>query len=158
MIARAGVVTNLEAMEQQILFWRDHLDIAIEEIFKPIKLTRDQHVIARAFGRCSDVKIVQSRGSGKTWLIALCCAACCVLYPGTICAVVSGTAAQATLVLQKLKIISEQNPNLANELSGANARSLVQLSKDKGKCTFKNGSLTACVGTEPKLLCLTRRQ
>ena len=140
MIARAGVVTNLEAMEQQILFWRDHLDIAIEEIFKPIKLTRDQHVIARAFGRCSDVKIVQSRGSGKTWLIALCCAACCVLYPGTICAVVSGTAAQATLVLQKLKIISEQNPNLANELSGANARSLVQLSKDKGKCTFKNGS------------------
>ena len=140
MIARAGVVTNYEAMEQQILFWRDHLDIAIEELFAPIKLTRDQHVIARAFGRCSDVKIVQSRGSGKTWLVALCCAAMCVLYPGTICAVCSGTAAQATLVLQKLKMLADQNKNLANEISANNARTLVQLAKDKGKCTFKNGS------------------
>ena len=140
MIARAGVVTNFEAMEKQVIFWRDHLDIAIEDIFAPIKLTRDQHVIARAFGLCSDVKIVQSRGSGKTWLVALCCAAMCVLYPGTICAVCSGTAMQATIVLQKLKMIADQNKNLANEISASNARSLVQLAKDKGKCTFKNGS------------------
>lgn len=140
MIARAGVITNFSTAEKQILFWRDHLDIAIEQMFAPIKLTRDQHVIARAFGRGSDVKIVQSRGSGKTWLVALCCAATCVLYPGTVCAVVSGTAAQATIVLQKLKLISDQNPNLANEISASNARSLVQISKDKGKCSFKNGS------------------
>ena len=140
MIVRSGVITNFKAAEKQILFWRDHLDIFIEQCFAPIKLTRDQHVIARAFGRGNDVKIVQSRGSGKTWLVALCCAATCVLYPGTICAVVSGTAAQATLVLQKLKLIADQNPNLANELSANNARSLVQLAKDKGKCTFKNGS------------------
>lgn len=140
MIAQAGVVTDYKAAEKQILFWRDHLDVAIEEMFAPIHLTRDQHVIARALGRCSDVKIVQSRGSGKTWLVALCCAAMCVLYPGTICAVCSGTAMQATLVLQKLKLIADQNKNLANEISATNARSLVQLSKDKGKCTFKNGS------------------
>lgn len=129
-----------EQWEKQIQFWRDHLDIAIEQMFAPIKLTRDQHVIAREFGRSDDVKIVQSRGSGKTWLVALCCAATCVLYPGTICAVVSGTAMQATLVLQKLKLIADQNPNLANEISTTNARSLVQVAKDKGKCTFKNGS------------------
>lgn len=140
MLPRAGVITNFDAAEKQILFWRDHLDIAIEQLFPPIKLTRDQHVIARAFGRCGDCKFVQSRGSGKTWLIALCCAAMCVLYPGTICAVVSGTAAQATLVLQKLKMIADQNPNMANEISATNARSLVQLGKDKGKCSFKNGS------------------
>lgn len=140
MIPRSGVITDYSVAEKQILFWRDHLDIAIEQIFAPIKLTRDQHVIARAFGRGSDVKIVQSRGSGKTWLVALCCAATCVLYPGTICCVCSGTAAQATLVLQKLKLIADQNTNLANEISATNARSLVQLSKDKGKCSFKNGS------------------
>lgn len=131
---------HADQWERQILFWRDHLDIAIEQMFAPIKLTRDQHVIAREFGRCDDVKIVQSRGSGKTWLVALCCAATCVLYSGTICAVVSGTAMQATLVLQKLKLIADQNPNLANEISATNARSLVQVAKDKGKCTFKNGS------------------
>lgn len=138
--AKQPVLANAEQWEKQILFFRDHLDIAIEKMFAPIHLTRDQHVIAREFGNCDDVKIVQSRGSGKTWLVALCCAATCALYPGTICAVVSGTAMQATLVLQKLKMIADQNPNLANEISASNARSLVQVAKDKAKCTFKNGS------------------
>jgi hypothetical protein len=160
MIFRSGVVTNFKAAEKQIMFWRDHLDIAIEQIFAPIKLTRDQHVIARAFGRGHDIKIVQSRGAGKTWLVALCCAACCVLYPGTICAVVSGTAAQATLVLQKLKLLADQNTNLANEISASNARSLVQVAKDKGKCTFKNGSyiesfsIDSMRGNRAKIICL----
>lgn len=87
------------------------------------------------------MKVVQSRGSGKTWLIALCSAAMCVLYPGTVVGCCSGTAQQATLILQKIKMLADQNANIANELSAANARSLVQLSKDKGKCTFKNGSV-----------------
>ena len=140
MIARPGVVTNMDLAEEQIIFYRDHLDIAIEDLFPPIRLTRDQHVIARAFGRGDDMKIVQSRGSGKTWLIALCAFTMCVLYPGTVVGVCSGTAMQATIVLQKLKMLADQNPNIANEISASNARSLVQLSKDKGKCTLKNGS------------------
>lgn len=139
-VARAGVITNFKTAEKQILFWRDHLDIAIEQMFPPVRLTRDQHVIARSFGRGDDIKIVQSRGSGKTWLVALCCFAMCVLYPGTICTVCSGTADQATLVLEKLKLLADQNPNIANEIQTNNARSLVQLAKDKGKCTLKNGS------------------
>lgn len=140
MIARPGVITNMDLAEEQIIFYRDHLDIAIEDLFPPIRLTRDQHVIARAFGRGDDMKIVQSRGSGKTWLIALCAFTMCVLYPGTVVGVCSGTAMQATIVLQKLKMLADQNPNIANEISASNARSLVQLSKDKGKCTLKNGS------------------
>lgn len=140
MIARPGVVANMDLAEEQIIFYRDHLDIAIEDLFPPIRLTRDQHVIARAFGRGDDMKIVQSRGSGKTWLIALCAFTMCVLYPGTVVGVCSGTAMQATIVLQKLKMLADQNPNIANEISASNARSLVQLSKDKGKCTLKNGS------------------
>ena len=140
MIARPGVITNFKAAEEQIIFYRDHLDIAIEDLFAPIRLTRDQHVIARAFGRGDDMKIVQSRGSGKTWLIALCCFTMCVLYPGTVVGVCSGTAMQATIVLQKLKMLADQNPNIANEISAASSKSLVQISKDKGKCTLKNGS------------------
>ena len=140
MIARPGIVTNFDLAEEQIIFYRDHLDIAIEDLLSPIRLTRDQHVIARAFGRGDDMKVVQSRGSGKTWLIALCCAMMCILYPGTVVGVCSGTAMQATLVLQKLKMVAEQNINLANEIQATNARSLVQLAKDKGKCTFKNTS------------------
>lgn len=139
-IARPGVITNLDAAEEQIIFYRTHLDIFIEDAFAPIKLTRDQHVIARQFGNCDDVKIVENRGAGKTWLTAICCHAVCCLYPGTIVAVCSGTAAQATLVLQKMQMLADQNPNVANELTASGARSLVRLSKDKGKCTYKNGS------------------
>lgn len=133
-------ITNLDLAEEQVIFYRSHLDVFIEDAFSPIKLTRDQHVIARSLGNCADGKVVQSRGSGKTWLIALIAFAICCLYPGTIVAVCSGTAGQATLILQKLKLLVEQNPNMANELTAAGSRSLVQLSKDKGKCTFKNGS------------------
>ena len=139
-VIRPGIITNLNLAEEQISFYREHLDIFIEDAFPPIKLTRDQHVLARAFGNGDDLKYVESRGSGKTWLIALCCHGVCCLYPGTIVAVCSGTASQATLVLQKLKLLADQNPNIANELMTNGARSLVQLSKEKGKCTYKNGS------------------
>ena len=64
----------------------------------------------------------------------------CCLYPGTIVYVCSGTAQQATLVFGKLKELVDSNPNMASELKSNGARSLVQLSKDKGSCYFKNGS------------------
>lgn len=131
---------TLAVWEEQIMFWRDHLDIAIEDMFPPIKLTRDQHVIAREFGRCDDIKIVQSRGAGKTWLTALCCFAMAVLYSGTLVAVCSATVEQANLILGKLRLLADQNPNIANEISSSNARSLVQIQKSGAKCTLKNGS------------------
>ena len=97
-------------------------------------------MVARAFGRCSDIKNVQSRGAGKTWLTALCCHAMCCLYPGTPVIVCSGTAAQATLVLAKLKDLAAQNANIAQELVTTSMRNYVQLQKDHGKATYKNGS------------------
>lgn len=52
----------------------------------------------------------------------------------------SGTAAQATLVLEKLKSLADQNPNIASDIQANNARTLVQLSKEKGLARYKNGS------------------
>lgn len=140
MVVKPGVITNWALMERQTQFYRDHLDIFIEEQFPPIKLTPSQKVIARQFGRCDDMKTVCSRGYGKTFVIALCAFALCSLYPGTLVAVCSGTAAQATLVFGKLKMLINNNENMRKELDAGNARSLIQLSKEKGKCTFKNGS------------------
>lgn len=37
-------------------------------------------------------------------------------------------------------MLAEQNPNIANELYAGSARTLVQMAKDKGKATYKNGS------------------
>ena len=140
MIAQPGVITNFEAAEKQVMFWRDHLDVAIEQLFPPIRLTRDQHVIARQIGNCVDIKATCSRGFGKTWLAAVCGFTICVLYPGTPVVIVSATAKQATLVLGKLKLLASQNKNIAREIQASNAKSLVQISKDSATCTLKNGS------------------
>lgn len=140
MMPRAGVITNWDAMEEQLIFYRSHLDIFVEDAFQPIKLTRAQHVIIRQIGNCVDSKDTCSRGFGKTWLAALGGFALCVLYPGTTVLVVSATAKQATLALGKLKLLAEQNSNIANEISASNSKSLVQVSKDSSSCTLKNGS------------------
>ena len=137
---RFGVITNWDVLEEQIIFYRTHLDIFIEDAFEPIKLTRAQHVIARQIGNCVDIKATCSRGFGKTWLAGLCGFAIAVLYPGTPVVVVSATAKQATLCLAKLKLLAQQNNNIAREILASNAKSLVQLSKDSAMCTLKNGS------------------
>lgn len=55
-------------------------------------------------------------------------------------------------------MIADQNQNVANELTPAGSRTLVQLSKDKGKCTYKNGStiesfaITAMRGLRAKIV------
>lgn len=139
-ITRPGVITNWELMEEQIMFYRSHLDVFIEDAFAPIKLTRDQHVIIRQIGNCVDSKDTCSRGFGKTWLAALGGFAICVLYPGSTVLIVSATAKQATLALGKLKLLAEQNQNISNEISASNSKSLVQVSKDSSSCTLKNGS------------------
>lgn len=137
---RQGVITDWDTMEEQLMFYRSHLDIFVEDAFPPIKLTRTQHVMLRQMGNCIDSKDTCSRGYGKTWLASLAGFSIGVLYPGTTVLIVSATAKQATLALSKLKLLAEQNPNIANEILAANSKSLVQVSKDSSTCTLKNGS------------------
>lgn len=82
---------------------------------------------------------VKSRGYGKTWLVALCCLAMGVLYPGSLIAVVSGTAEQATLIIKKVQDYFIQNPDILREIK-ADGHRPVQLSRNKGIVTLKNGS------------------
>lgn len=126
---------------QLIKFYRSHLDIFIQDAFYPVKLTKTQRVLARAIGNNEDVKIVASRGYGKSFVVALSALALGCLYPGTLVAVCSGTAQQAAITLQKLKILADTNANIANQLTSGSARTLVQLSRDKGKASLKNGSI-----------------
>ena len=83
--------------------------------------------------------VVKSRGYGKTWLTALCCIAMGVLYPGSLIAVVSGTAEQATLIVKKIQDYFIRNPEIMREIQCDGHRP-VQLSRNKGVCTLKNGS------------------
>ena len=83
--------------------------------------------------------VVKSRGYGKTWLTALCCIAMGVLYPGSLIAVVSGPAEQATLIVKKIQDYFIRNPEIMREIQCDGHRP-VQLSRNKGVCTLKNGS------------------
>lgn len=44
-------IETADVWAKQLAFMQDHLDIAIEMMFPPIKLKDQQKVIARAFGR-----------------------------------------------------------------------------------------------------------
>lgn len=147
-VARQGVITSWDVMEEQLMFYRSHLDVFVEDAFSPIKLTRDQHVMMRQLGNCVDSNDTCSRGFGKTWLASLGGFAICCLYPGAIVLVVSATGKQATLALGKLKLMAEQNQNIANEILASNAKSLVQVSKDSSSCTLKNGSMMLSTSIE----------
>lgn len=129
---------NTDMWVRQIWYWRTHLDVFIEEYFK-IELKDVQKVEARMFGNCDTLYFVQSRGFGKTWLTAICCLAMGVLYPGSLIAVISGTAEQATLVLKKIDTYFVKYPDIMREINTV-GHAPVQLSRSKGKCVLKNGS------------------
>jgi len=61
-----------------------------------------------------------------------------VLYPGSLIAVASGTAEQATLVLRKINDYFVRYPNIIREIRPG--RDPVTLNKSKGVCYLKNGS------------------
>ena len=140
----------------QILFWRTHLDIFLERVMK-VKLKDTQAVIARACGNGTNVKLVKSRGQGKSWLIAWIAIAIAILWPNTPIAVVSATAQQATIVIRKIKSFVDTYPQLLPQIKIV-GREPVVVSREKGVVWFKNGSkiesysLNAVVGERAKVL------
>lgn len=130
---------NFEAWAKQIWYWRTHLDRFIEEYFK-IKLKPEQRVDARVFGLTQNADFVKSRGAGKTWLIAICCIAMGVLYPGSLIAVISSSAEQAVLVIKKIDEKFLQYADVLREIDASRHNHPVQINAHKGICTLKNGS------------------
>lgn len=145
MIVRAGEITNWDVVEEQVIYYRTHMDCFIEDAFAPITLTPAQHVIARGVGNAMTSAIVAPRGYGKTWLIAFLASSLCILYPGTKVLVVAPNADQATRIAEKIRDLAYENENLANEIKMTNARTYVSIGKDSSSCTFKNGSTVESV-------------
>jgi hypothetical protein len=125
---------NTEGWIRQINVWRARPDVFIEDYFN-VKLKDVQKVQARVFGSCQMLYFVQSRGFGKTWITALCCLAMGVLYPGSLIAVISGTAEQATLAVRKIADYFIKNEAIAREIHGE-----VSVARHKAVCRLKNGS------------------
>lgn len=132
-------IKNYEAWQKQIWYWRTHLDRFIEDYFK-IKLKPFQRVDARIIGNYRNINLVKSRGAGKTWLIAICCIALGVLYPGSLIAVISGTAEQAVLVVKKIEEKFLVYPDVLREINASRHNKPVQINPHKGVCLLKSGS------------------
>ena len=137
-------------------YMRSHLDVFIEQCLG-VKLKDTQKVEARAIGNGTDVKIVSSRGYGKSWIIGHCAFALAILYPETNIAIVSATAAQATIVMRKIRDFVGQYPEYLKEVDVV-GRDPVPISKEKGVVWIKNGSkiesfsLSTIVGERAKII------
>ena len=138
-----GVITNWDVIEEQVIYYRTHMDMYIEDAFAPVKLTPVQHVIARGVGNATTSAVVAPRGYGKTWLTAFIAVSLGSLYPGTSILVVAPTADQATRIAEKIRDLCNENENFRNEIKPTNAKTYVSISKDESSITLKNGS-TIC--------------
>lgn len=142
---RSGTITNWDAVEEQVIYYRTHMDMYIENAFAPVKLTPVQHVIARGVGNATTSAIVAPRGYGKTWITAFIAVSLASLYPGTSILVVAPTADQATRIAEKIRDLCNENENFRNEIKPTNARTYVSISKDESTVTVKNGSIIKSV-------------
>lgn len=104
-----------------------------------VNLTKEQQVLARACSNATNVKLVASRGAGKSWFTAWLCIAIATLYTDCPIGVVSATAQQATIVLRKIYSFVNTYPELLPQIK-ITGREPVVISKDKGRVLFKNGS------------------
>lgn len=135
-----GTITNWDVIEEQIVYFRTHMDMFIESAFAPVKLTPIQHVIARGIGNATTSAVVAPRGYGKTWLTAFIAISLGSLYPGTSILVVAPTADQATRIAEKIRDLCNENENVRNEIRPTNAKTYVSISKDESNIMLKNGS------------------
>ena len=138
-------ITNWDVAEEQVIYYRTHMDMFIEDAFAPVKLTPIQHVIARGVGNATTSAVVASRGYGKTWITAFIAVSLGALYPGTSILVVAPTADQATRIAEKIRDLCNENENFRNEIRPTNARTYVSISKDESSVTLKNGSIIKSV-------------
>lgn len=138
-VSNVRQVKNVQGWCELIWYYRTHLDVFIEQ-YLGIPLKDTQHVEARAFGNSDTLFLTQSRGYGKTWIVAICCVAMSILYPGSAIAVVSVTAEQATLVLKKIFDEFMNNENIKRQLDWGSRTAPVNVNRSKGYCRFCNGS------------------
>jgi len=127
-------IKNIEEWYKQISFYREHLDIYLEEVLG-INIFDFQHVISRAIGNYDDLCIIESRSMGKSWLVAACLIALATLYSNLKIGVTSKTLKQANLIIRYVKDFASQYPNVSREIIHP-----IRIQKDGSEINFRSGS------------------
>jgi phage terminase large subunit-like protein len=127
-----------ERIKLWITLFRRNPHIFISQYFG-IKLHPYQILWIWVLQRSTLAYIVASRGTGKTWVIAVWALTLCVLYPGNRVVVASKTLKQAGLIIEKIKQMQADYPNVAREISS------ITMNQNGFECIFHCGSSIKCV-------------
>jgi hypothetical protein len=120
-------------------FYRENPHRFIEDYFG-IKLHLFQKILIYIIFHVDFFMNLAARGAGKSWIIAIICCARCVLYPGTMVVLSSGTKDQARkIIAQKIFSLRENFPNLAREIRD------IKTALNDSKVIFQNGSIIEAV-------------
>lgn len=128
--------SHMEAVSRAAGFYRANPHRFVKD-FLHIDLKWFQKICIFMMNLNSAFCMIASRGIGKSFLIAIYCVVRCVLYPGTMICIASGTRGQAVVVLEKIKTqLIPRSPELKKELKGGD----VQISSQQAAAYFLNGS------------------
>ena len=131
-----GKYTHAEAVARAAGFYRANPHRFVKD-FLHIELKWFQKIVIYCKNQSTVFCMIASRGIGKSFLIAIFCVVRCILYPGTMICVASGTKGQATVVLEKIKTqLIPKSEELRREIKGGD----VQISSQQAACWFNNGS------------------
>ncbi|NYC95074.1 hypothetical protein [Clostridium acetobutylicum] len=135
-IVKENTVENPKEWEKQVWWWRQYLDIFIENYFSteksPVRFYDFQKVIVRECGNCSIVRDTEARSMGKTFKMSRVLAGLAILYPQNKILIVSNTVRQAILTVKYINDLGEENANFAREIIQP-----IKISKDGAKVKFK---------------------
>lgn len=131
-------IQNIDEWAKQILFWRTHLDVFLEDVFSDdehiVRFFPFQQVKIRAMGNDSYAIDDESRGLGKTYIAAWVAIGLSVLYPGCLTICVSGSGKQSTLIPRNIERIMNNYKNVQREIKEC------KIQQDHASILFHNGS------------------
>lgn len=119
-------------------FYRFRMDIFVKD-YLGIQLKLFQIFLIFAMQNNHFFMYLASRGQGKSFLSAIYAVSRCILYPGTIVVIASGTKGQATSVLKKIEEMMPDSPNLRREILD------IRTGANNAECSFHNGSVIRVV-------------
>lgn len=133
----------LEGMAVWGSYYRENIDrFVLEYLNFDFELRWFQLALLVVMNRAVTFLWIAARGMGKSFLIAIFCCVRCILYPGTMVVLTSGTRGQAINILEKIQMqLMPASAALRNEID-------VKASKFGGqeaKIVFKNGSFIKVV-------------
>lgn len=116
-----------------ISFWRANLHRFAQDM--GIRLFTSQKIMLFLMDKFPMFMYIASRGTGKSFIIALYSILRCILYPDTIITIAASTKQQGILMIsQYVKYFYDEYPLIANEIE------LINEGNQRPECKFKNTS------------------